>query len=102
MLKPFDADRFARTMRRVLARREEPAQSARGSAVTAGDSAAGRLQAGRRQGFLRVHRSVILNRAHIPEMQPWFKGDYVLIMRSGARIVSGQTYRDAVRRLIGA
>jgi hypothetical protein len=33
-------------------------------------------------------------------MQPWFKGDYVFIMRSGARIVSGQTYRDVVRRLI--
>jgi len=51
--------------------------------------------------FLRVHRSAIVNRAHIREMQPWFKGDYVLIMRTGARIVSGETYRDAVRRLIG-
>jgi two-component system LytT family response regulator len=49
---------------------------------------------------LRVHRSAIVNRAHIREMQPWFKGDYVLIMRSGARIVSGQTYRDVVRHLI--
>jgi two-component system LytT family response regulator len=50
--------------------------------------------------FLRVHRSAIVNRAHIREMQPWFKGDYVLIMRSGARIVSGRTYRAEVRRLI--
>jgi two-component system LytT family response regulator len=50
--------------------------------------------------FLRVHRSAIVNRARIREMQPWFKGDYVLILRSGARVVSGRTYRDAVKALL--
>ena len=150
LLKPFDADRFARTMRRVFARREEPAQGTRAAlrsllaAVQPADAQQvvvkvdgrhifvdpaeiewveavrkdARLHLGAksllvresmtnlehrldRSRFLRVHRSAIVNRAHIREMQPWFKGDYVLIMRSGARIVSGQTYRDAVRRLIG-
>jgi len=149
LLKPFDADRFANTMRRVLARREEPAQSARDavrSLLAAVRSASveqvvvkvdgrhvfldaneiewveavrkdARLHLGAKTlvvresmtslerrldptRFLRVHRSAIVNRGHIREMQPWFKGDYVLIMRSGARIVSGQTYRDATKRLI--
>ena len=150
LLKPFDGERFANTMRRVLARREEPAQSARDavrSLLAAVRPASveqvvvkvdgrhvfldaneiewveavrkdARLHLGARMllvresmtslerrldpgRFLRVHRSAIVNRAHIREMQPWFKGDYVLIMRSGARIVSGQTYRDAAKRLLG-
>lgn len=149
LLKPFDADRFANTMRRVLARREEPAERARAAvrslldAVQPGNmhqvvvKVDGRhifldaadiewVEAVRKDArlhlsakallvresmtslehrldptrFLRVHRSAIVNRAHIREMQSWFKGDYVLIMRSGARIVSGQTYRENMRRLI--
>jgi two-component system LytT family response regulator len=50
--------------------------------------------------FLRVHRSAIVNTRQIREVQPWFKGDFVLILRRGTRIVSGRTYRDAVQRLI--
>jgi two-component system, LytTR family, response regulator len=50
--------------------------------------------------FVRVHRSAIVNRARIREVQPWFKGDYVLLMRRGARIVSGRTYRAAVQQLL--
>jgi len=150
LLKPFDAERFANTMRRVIARRDEPARTTR-DAVRALLTALrppgteqlvvrlegrhlfldpgeiewveavrkdARLHLGAKSlvvrepmsslerrldpaQFLRVHRSAIVNRAHIREMQPWFKGDYVLIMRTGARIVSGETYRDAVRRLIG-
>jgi two-component system LytT family response regulator len=50
--------------------------------------------------FVRVHRSAIVNRNQIREMQPWFKGDYVIILRKGARIVSGRTYRSTVQRLL--
>ena len=53
-----------------------------------------------RSRFVRVHRSAIVNRTHVREAQPWFKGDYVLILRSGARVVSGRTYRGAVERLL--
>jgi len=148
LLKPFDAERFANTMRRVLARRAEPASSAREAvrSLLAAVSPApeqiavkvdgrhlfldpteiewveavrkdARLHFGAKSllvresithlerrldasRFLRVHRSAIVNRAHIREMQPWFKGDYVLIMRNGARVVSGQTYREVVRGLL--
>jgi two-component system LytT family response regulator len=50
--------------------------------------------------FVRVHRSAIVNRTRIREMQPWFKGDYVIILRTGARVVTGRTYRSVVQGLI--
>jgi two-component system LytT family response regulator len=50
--------------------------------------------------FLRVQRSAIVNRRHIAEVQPWVKGDYVLILRRGTRIYSGRTYRSVVQRLV--
>jgi two-component system LytT family response regulator len=51
--------------------------------------------------FLRIHRSIIVNTARIREVQPWFKGDYVVILRDGTRLTSGRTYRDRVRALLG-
>lgn len=50
--------------------------------------------------FVRVHRSAIVNRSYIREAQPWFKGDYVFIMKSGARVTSGKTFREQMRRLL--
>jgi two-component system LytT family response regulator len=53
-----------------------------------------------RTRFVRVHRSVLVNVDHIVEVQSWFQGDYVLIMRDGSRVTTGRRYRDAVRRLL--
>ena len=53
-----------------------------------------------RARFVRVHRSAIVNRAHIREVQPWFKGDYVLILKRGTRIVTGRTFRSSVQSLL--
>jgi two-component system LytT family response regulator len=50
--------------------------------------------------FVRVHRSAIVNRQHIREVQPWFKGDVVIILRSGARVITGRTYKAAVEKLL--
>jgi two-component system LytT family response regulator len=52
--------------------------------------------------FLRVHRSVILNRTRLREIQPWFRGEYVIILRDGTRIVSGRHYGAVVRALIAS
>jgi two-component system LytT family response regulator len=52
-------------------------------------------------GFVRIHRSVIVNTAQIREVQPWFKGDWVVILRDGTRLTSGRTYRHRVRALLG-
>jgi two-component system LytT family response regulator len=50
--------------------------------------------------FLRIHRSLIVNVERVREVQPWFKGDYVLILHDGTKLRSGRTYRDAVQTLI--
>ncbi len=53
-----------------------------------------------RRRFVRVHRSVIVNVERVVEVQSWFQGDYVLILRDGSRVTSGRSYRDNVRRLL--
>ena len=51
--------------------------------------------------FLRISRSVIVNIDRIQEVQPWFQGDYVLILTDGTRLTSTRGYRDNMRRLLG-
>jgi two-component system LytT family response regulator len=50
--------------------------------------------------FLRIHRSTIVNVDRIREMQPWFQGDYVLIMHDGTRLTTGRSYRERLRGLL--
>ncbi len=49
--------------------------------------------------FMRIHRSTLVNIARIREIQPWFQGDYVLLLTDGTRLTSGRSYRDRVRSL---
>lgn len=55
----------------------------------------------RRRGFVRVHRSAIVNIARIREIQPWFSGEYVVVMRNGAKVRSSRAYRSNLRALVG-
>jgi two-component system LytT family response regulator len=57
----------------------------------------GRLPA---QSFLRIHRSTIVNVERIREVQPWFAGDYVLILGDGTKLTTGRRYRAAVQALL--
>jgi two-component system LytT family response regulator len=50
--------------------------------------------------FVRVHRSAMVNVGHVREIQPWFNGDYVVLLRDGTRVVTGRTYRRTIRALI--
>ncbi len=50
--------------------------------------------------FLRIHRGAIVNVARIREVQPWFQGDYVVILQNGKRLTSGRGFRDGLRRLL--
>lgn len=52
------------------------------------------------QGFLRVHRSYLVNREGIVRIEPWANGEYVLVMRDGRRLNTGRGYGDAVRGLM--
>ena len=51
-------------------------------------------------GFLRVHRSHIVNIARVREVQPWFQGESVLMLEDGSKVVTGRTYRDRIRVLL--
>jgi two-component system, LytTR family, response regulator len=51
--------------------------------------------------FVRVHRSSIVNVEHIAELQPWFRGDAILILKDGARVTLSRTYRPRLAALLG-
>lgn len=44
--------------------------------------------------FVRIHRAVIVNIDRIKELQPWFAGDYVVILRDGRQLKLSRTYRE--------
>jgi two-component system LytT family response regulator len=50
--------------------------------------------------FIRIHRSTIVNVDRIREFQPWFQGDWILVLADGTRLQSGKSYRKRVRELI--
>ena len=50
--------------------------------------------------FLRIHRSILVNLDRVRELQPWFQGDYVVILKDGTRLTSGRSYRGALRVLL--
>ena len=50
--------------------------------------------------FMRVSRSAIVNLDRVKEIQPWFNGEYVLIMQNGAKITTTRSYRGGLVELI--
>jgi len=51
--------------------------------------------------FLRIHRSIIVNLERVKEMQPWFHGDYVVVLQDGTQLTSSRNYREQLRKLLG-
>lgn len=52
------------------------------------------------QQFARISRSSVVNIRRIREIQPWFRGEYVVVMKSGAQVTSTRSHRDALTRLM--
>jgi len=44
--------------------------------------------------FVRVHRSKIINIDSIKELQPWFHGDYQVVLNNGTHLTMSRTYRE--------
>jgi two-component system LytT family response regulator len=44
--------------------------------------------------FVRIHRSKIVNVERIKELQPWFRGDYVIVLRDNQKLGLSRTYRN--------
>ena len=51
--------------------------------------------------FIRVHRSAIVNVDRITELQPWFHGEYRIILREGVQLTLSRTYREKLHELLG-
>lgn len=50
--------------------------------------------------FFRVHRSTIVNLKHIKELQPYFHGDYLVIMRDGTKLKLARRRREKLGELM--
>ena len=48
--------------------------------------------------FRRVHRSTIVNMDRIREVQPWFGGDYVVILTDGRQLRASRTFASDLLR----
>ena len=52
--------------------------------------------------FVRIHRTVIVNVDRVAEIQPWFSGDAVVILRDGTKLRLSRHYRSLVESTFGA
>jgi two-component system LytT family response regulator len=50
--------------------------------------------------FLRIHRSIAVNRAAVRSIETFGKGTYVLTLRDGSRVLSSYSYRENVAALV--
>jgi two-component system LytT family response regulator len=53
------------------------------------------------QRFVRIHRSRIVNTDRIKEMQPWFNGEYVVVLQNGTRLTLSRGYREKLQERLG-
>jgi two-component system LytT family response regulator len=44
-------------------------------------------------GFVRIHRSVLINASFVEEIHPWTTGEYVLRIKGGKEFNVSRTYR---------
>jgi two-component system LytT family response regulator len=51
--------------------------------------------------FVRIHRSRIVNTDRIKELQPWFNGEYVVVLHTGARLTLSRGYREKFQQRLG-
>ncbi len=53
-------------------------------------------------GFVRIHRSAIVNAERVKELRPRDKGEYTVVLNDGTELKLSRNYRAAVERLVGA
>jgi two-component system LytT family response regulator len=50
-------------------------------------------------GFIRIHRSMLVNRLFVEEVQPYFTGEYGLRLKGGKEYSVTRTYRKNLKSL---
>jgi two-component system LytT family response regulator len=53
-------------------------------------------------GFVRIHRSALVNAERVKELRPRDKGEYTVVLNNGTELKLTRNYRAAVERLVGA
>ena len=51
--------------------------------------------------FLRIHRSSIVKIDRIKELQPWFHGEYRVILQDGTQLTLSRNYRENLQEALG-
>jgi len=50
-------------------------------------------------GFIRIHRSVLVNTSFVEEIRPWTTGDYALLMKGGQELTVSRVYKNNLRSI---
>jgi len=50
-------------------------------------------------GFIRIHRSVLVNSSFVEEIQPWATGEYALRIRGGKEYTVSRTYKSNLKSI---
>jgi two-component system LytT family response regulator len=53
-------------------------------------------------GFVRIHRSALVNTERVTELRPRDKGEYTVVLNDGTELKLTRNYRESVERLVGA
>ena len=53
-------------------------------------------------GFVRIHRSALVNAERVTELRPRDKGEYTVVLNDGTELKLTRNYRASVERLVGA
>jgi two-component system LytT family response regulator len=51
--------------------------------------------------FLRIHRSTIVNIDRVKELQPWFHGEYVVVLNDGTKLKLSRGHREKLAGILG-
>ena len=51
--------------------------------------------------FARIHRSTIVNLERVRELQPYFHGDYIVLMHDGTQLTLSRNYRPGIGERFG-
>jgi two-component system LytT family response regulator len=53
------------------------------------------------QRFFRIHRSRIVNTERIKELQPWFNGEFIVVLQNGTQLRLSRSYREKLEDRLG-
>jgi len=52
-------------------------------------------------GFVRIHRSALVNAERVKELRPQEKGEYTVVLNDGTELKLTRNYRASIERLVG-